>query len=230
VLQIQTVDVGPPQSVMTFMLAYLPYFMIFAIFNGAAPLIIDTTAGERERLSLEPLLINPVSRRVFVLGKLFAAFPFSIAALAITMIGFGILFNLMPIDEYLGTRSGLNIVSLLGIFLLSLPIVFLASAMQMVVASFVRSTKEASTYLPYLALIPSLAGMGMALFPVKPALWTMLIPTFGQQVLINQLLRQEQISLLDAGIVTAVTLLISVGFTLLAIRLYSREQIVIRKV
>jgi sodium transport system permease protein len=226
---VDEVDVATSQGVAMFLISYLPYFLIFAIFNGAAPIVIDTTAGERERQSLEPLLINPVHRRTFVLGKLFAAFPFSIAALLITLIGFAILFNVMPIEEVLGTRINLLGTTLVAIFLITLPIVILASAMEMLVASFVRSTKEASTYLPYLALVPSLAGLAMMFFPVKPTLWTMLIPTFGQQILIYQLIRQEPVRLADAGIATAATLLVSAGFILMAIRLYNREQILIRK-
>lgn len=226
---IEKVDVAASQGAAMLLIAYLPYFLILAIFNGAAPIVIDTTAGERERQSLEPLLINPVPRRTFVLGKLFSAFPFSIADLLITLIGFAILFNVMPIEEILGTRVDINGTSLIAIFLIALPMVFLACAMEMLVASFVRSTKEASTYLPYLALLPSLAGLAMAFFPVKPALWTMLIPTFGQQILIYQLIHQQPVRLSDAGIATAATVLVSVGFTLLAVRLYNREQIVIRK-
>jgi sodium transport system permease protein len=228
-LHVEQVDVATAEGVAMFFVSYLPYFMIFAIFNGAAPVVIDTTAGERERQTLEPLLINPVRRRTFVLGKLLAAFPFSIAGLLITLVGFAILFNVIPVEETLGTRIELNGATLAAIFFVSLPIVFLASAMEMLVASFVRSTKEASTYLPYLALLPSLAGLAMVFFPVKPALWTMLIPTFGQQILIYQLLRQEPVDPVDAGIATAVTILVSIGFTLLAVRLYNQEQIVIRK-
>ena len=99
----------------------------------------------------------------------------------------------------------------------------------MLVASFTRSTKEAGTYLPFIALIPSLPGLALAFFPVKPELWTMLIPTFGQQILINQFMRAEQVRLSDIVVATAFTLLISALITLLAIRLYHREQIVIRK-
>jgi sodium transport system permease protein len=123
----------------------------------------------------------------------------------------------------------LNGSTLAAIFFVALPIVFLACALEMLVASFVRSTKEASTYLPYLALLPSLAGLALAFFPVKPALWTMLIPTFGQQILIYQLIRQEPVQLSDVGIATSATILISIAFTLLAVWLYNREQIVIRK-
>lgn len=228
-LMIEEVDVATPQSRATFLVSFLPYFIIFAIFNGAAPMITDATAGERERQSLEPLLINPVPRRTFVLGKLTAAFPFSIASLAITLVGFGIVFNILPVERFLGMRIELNLMTLFLIFLICLPIVFLASAIQMLVASFVRSTKEASTYLPFIALVPSLAGIAIAFYPVKPALWTMLIPTFGQQIIINQLMRLEPVSLTYAAIVTFVTVLVSMLFTLLAIRLYNREQIVIRK-
>ena len=226
---IEEVDVATPQSQATFLISFLPYFIIFAIFNGAAPIITDTTAGERERQSLEPLLINPVPRRIFVFGKLLAAFPFSIATLGITLLGFGLIFNVLPIEEYLGIRIILNVITLILIFLTCLPIVFLASAIQMLVASFARTTKEAGTYLPFIALIPSLPGLALAFFPVKPALWTMLIPTFGQQILINQLMRLEPVSVMNAVISTVVTLAIAAGITLIAIRLYNREQIVFRK-
>jgi sodium transport system permease protein len=226
---IEEVDVATPQSQATLLVSFLPYFIIFAIFNGAAPIVNDTTAGERERQSLEPLLINPVPRRNFVWGKLFAAFPFSIASLAITLIGFGIVFNVLPVEEFLGIQIGLNILTLLSIFLICLPIVFLASAIQMLVASFARSTKEAGTYLPFIALIPSLPGLALAFFPVKPALWTMLIPTFGQQILINQFMRLEPISISNAVLSSTMTLLISLLVTFIAIKLYEREQIVIKR-
>ena len=226
---IEEVDVATPQSQATVLVSFLPYFIIFAIFNGAAPIVNDTTAGERERRSLEPLLINPVPRRSFVWGKLLSAFPFSIASLAITLIGFGVVFNVLPVEEYLGIQIGLNILTLLSIFLICLPIVFLASAIQILVASYARSTKEAGTYLPFIALIPSLPGLALAFFPVKPELWTMLIPTFGQQILINQFMRMEPISMLNAVLSSAITVLMSILITFLAILLYRREQMVIRK-
>jgi len=99
----------------------------------------------------------------------------------------------------------------------------------LVVASFSRSTKEAGTYLPFIGLIPSLPGLVLAFFPVKPALWTMLIPTFGQQILINQFMRLEPIRIADAATATLMTILLATVVTLVAIRLYQREQIVISR-
>lgn len=227
-ISVDEVDVATPQTQAMMLISMLPYFIIFAIFSGASPVVTDTTAGERERKSLEPLLINPVPRRDFVWGKILAAFPFSIASLALTLIGFGLVFNVIPIEQYLGVRIGLNVATLIWVLVICLPVVFLASAVQMLVASFARTTKEAGTYLPFIALIPSLPGIALSFFPVKASLWLMLIPTFGQQLLINQMMRLEPISALNVIVSVLATLLVSAGITWLAIVLYKREKIMFR--
>lgn len=226
---VEDMDVASPQGRATSLVAFLPYFIIFAMFNGAAPIVTDATAGERERQSLEPLLINPVPRHNFVLGKMLAALPFSLASLGITLVGFGVVFNVLPIDEYLGIRIVLNVFTLFLIFLICLPIALLACAIQMVVASFTNSTKEAGTYLPFIALIPSLPGMALAFFPVKPELWTMLIPTFGQQILVNQLMRMEPVDIMNVITSTGMTIALTIGLSFIAIKLYEHERIIARK-
>ena len=115
----------------------------------------------------------------------------------------------------------------MAIFLVCLPIVFLACAIQTLIASFTRTVKEAGTYLPFVGLIPSLPGLALAFLPVKPALWTMLIPTFGQQILINQFLRSEPILASNLAISAAMTLVVSVVITFGAIKLYENERIII---
>jgi sodium transport system permease protein len=67
-LAVENVDVATPQTQALIFLNMMPYFIVMVVFMGGMYVIIDTTAGERERASLEPLLINPVSRAEFVLG------------------------------------------------------------------------------------------------------------------------------------------------------------------
>lgn len=228
-VQIEEVDTATPQSQALIFLSMLPYFIIFAIFNGASPVITDATAGERERGSLEPLLINPLPRGWIMLGKLISAMPFAIITLLITLGGFAAVFQILPIEELLGIQIGFDIDALVAVFLVSLPIVFLACALQTLIASFVKTTKEAGTYLPFVGLIPALPGLALAFLPVKPALWTMLIPTFGQQILINQFLRSEPISWMNVLISTAVTILVSLIITFVAMKLYEGERIITGK-
>jgi sodium transport system permease protein len=191
--------------------------------------VTDATAGERERGSLEPLLINPVPRRVLVIGKMLSATPFAAMNLLITLAGFAAVFNGLPMEEILGFRVGLNIGALGVIFLIGLPIVVLATAVQTVVASFARSAKEAGTYLPFVGLIPALPGVALAFLPVKAEVWTMLIPAFGQQILINQFMRAEPVNPLNVLVSAAVTLAAGIALTGVAIRLYEREQILFGK-
>ena len=110
-------------------------------------------------------------------------------------------------------------------FLICLPIILFATALQMVVATYTRSFKEAQTYVGLMAFVPALPGAFLAFIPTRPDVWKMAIPTFGQQLLINQMLRGEVISINFVLISTLVT--IAAAFLLLgaAILLYRREQI-----
>ncbi|WKZ39881.1 MAG: ABC transporter permease [Anaerolineales bacterium] len=228
-VQVETVDTATPQSQALIFLSMLPYFIIFAIFNGASPVITDATAGERERGSLEPLLINPLPRGWIAVGKMLSAMPFAILNLIITLAGFAAIFRFLPIEEMLGVQIGFDVGALMAIFLICLPIVFLACAIQTLIASFTKTTKEAGTYLPFISLIPSLPGLALAFLPVKPDLWTMLIPTFGQQILINQFLRAEPILAMNILVSTVLTILLSVVITFIAIKFYEGERIILGK-
>ncbi len=225
-VQVEERDTATPQSQALVFLSMLPYFIIFAIFNGAAPVITDATAGERERGSLEPLLINPLPRGWFAVGKMLSAIPFAALNLVITLAGFAAIFNLLPVEELLGMQIEMDAGALTAIFLVCLPIVLLACAIQTLIASFTKTTKEAGTYLPFVGLVPALPGIALAFLPVKPELWTMLIPTFGQQILINQFLRSEPILMNNIVVSALVTLAVSVVITWGAIKFYENERIV----
>ena len=69
-------------------LAMLPYLLILTVFTGGMYLAIDATAGERERQSLEPLLINPVSRAALMGGKFLASAAFGMVSLALGLTAF----------------------------------------------------------------------------------------------------------------------------------------------
>ena len=155
-----------------------------------------------------------------------SAIPFATFNLIITLAGFAAIFRLLPVEDLLGIQIGFDLSTLMAVFLICLPIVFLACAIQTLIASFTKTTKEAGTYLPFVGLIPSLPGLALAFLPVKPDLWTMLIPTFGQQILINQFLRAEPISGMNIAISSVLTIFLSLAFTYIAIKLYEGERII----
>ncbi len=225
-LAIENVDVSTPQSQGLIFLNILPYFIVMVTFLGGMYVVIDTTAGERERGSLEPLLINPVPRWQIVIGKLLASIPFALLAILLCLAGFWVVFTAFPLEDYIGFQLTVSPVALAGIFLISIPMTLLASGLQMVIATFTRSFKEAQTYVSFLPLVPAIPGMALAFLPVKASLWTMLIPTFGQQLLINQLMRGESLSAMHLWVSTLVTLLVAVILIFVAIQLYQREKVI----
>ncbi len=222
-LAIETVSVATEQSRAATLLSIAPYFILLSIFIGGMYLAIDATAGERERGSLEPLLMTPVPRFALVLGKYGAVLLFTTVALVETLAAFAVVLNVVPLEAYLGIRVGVDLGALAGIFLLSLPIVLLAGALQMIIATFTRSFKEAQTYLSLLPLVPALPGLFLTFAPVKPQMWHMLIPTFGQQLLMNQLFRGEPMVLAQAFVSGLATLAVSAALVWLAVGLYRRE-------
>jgi sodium transport system permease protein len=226
-LAVQSQDVATPQTQALIFLNMLPFLIVVVIFMGGMSVIIDTTAGERERGSLEPLLINPASREEFVLGKILAALPFACTTLAVSLLAFWAAFKLAPIAQYTGLSLSIAFSTILGIFAISLPVVLLASGLQIVVATFTRSFKEAQTYLALLPLVAGVPGAFLAFLPIKANLLTMAIPAFAQSILINQVLRGEALLPLNVVYSTLVTLGVSLALFWVAIRQYQSERIVI---
>ena len=81
-------DLSTPEARKGMAMSFLPYLLILSAFLGGAYLIIDTTAGERERQSLEPLLATPASRGAIVSGKIAAACAGRPDLLLLTLLAF----------------------------------------------------------------------------------------------------------------------------------------------
>ncbi|MDP9140738.1 MAG: ABC transporter permease [Pseudomonadota bacterium] len=219
-------DVSTEQSRTGTLMAMLPYFLILSAFVGGMYLAIDTTSGERERQSLEPLLITPVSRAQIVIGKVLATTAYAAVSLLMCVLAFVLSIALIP-AELIGSALSLSVVTAAKILLIVLPIALLAAAAQTVVAAMAKTFREAQTYLQFLILIPAIPSMVFVLNPLKPEMWMYWTPLFGQSALINDLVRGEAVSVLAAAGSVAATLLLSVLFVAIAVRQYQSERLAI---
>lgn len=84
---VNEVDVATPTGRAVVVLGFMTYFVLFAVLMGGLYLAIDTTAGERERGSLEALLSLPVARSSLVGGKILATCAYMCISLALSQIG-----------------------------------------------------------------------------------------------------------------------------------------------
>jgi sodium transport system permease protein len=224
-LAVETEDLATDESRGALLLAVLPYFVVLAVFVGGMHVAIDTTAGERERQSLEPLLVNPVPRAALVLAKAGATALFSAVALAETLVGFGVV-PLALSPERLGFAVRLDPAVLAGVFLLALPLVLFTSALEIVVSARARGFKAAQAALSLLMMVPVLPGMMLAFVPVKLAPWMMLVPTLGEQLVVSRLMRGEAV----AGRLVALGMAATFAWAMLAltvaVRVFRSESVV----
>ena len=223
-LDIQSVNVGRARNLAGFFLNMLPPFIIFTIFVGGVYMAIDTTSGERERGSMEPLLTNPVARWELMLGKAGATMFFTMTAVVVQLLAFKGMFELVAAREY-GLRINPDWQSFLAVFVISLPLMAFAVALQVIVATVSRSTKETQTYLGLLPLIPSLPGMILVFVPLNAQLWMLSVPTFGQILLIGQLMREEPVAMSEVAVSFGATGLAAAVLLWIASRLYERDQL-----
>ena len=221
---VDSYDISTPTGRSALVLGILTYFLLFAVLMGGMYLAIDTTAGERERKSLEPLLTTPVPRTSLLLGKVSATVVFMLVSLALTLIGFSIAMPHLPLDK-LGMSSGFTAMTAVYAFLLLAPFAVLGAFLMTLVASFTKSYKEAQTWLGLLLLVPTLPVAIATILNVEPSRPLMWVPSMSQHLLITTLIKQEPIDPFMVVQSAASTLLYAVLVSFIAIRLYKREAL-----
>lgn len=221
-IQVNISDIATPQARNAQVLTMLPYIIIIFIMVGGMYLAIDTTAGEREKGSLEPLLTQPVKRHIIVLAKLGATAVFSASTFLLVLIGLALAFKYMPIDSISLSVGFLQIVK---IFISCLPFVFIACSMMVLLASFTKSYKEAQSYLGMIMMVPSLPLILLGLLSPEPSIHNMWIPSLSHGLIMIETLKGEDI---DASLI-ALSMLTSTGLAAIlswvSIKLYQRERI-----
>lgn len=224
-VMIRDVDLSTPKSRAILAVIFLPYVLMITAFTGATHLAMDTTAGEKERKSLEPLLINPVPRWQIMTGKMVTTTVFAMASLALTLLSFRIVLPYMPVGAF-GMDLTLGLETLLKILLIISPVAILAAAMLTLLASFAKSYREAQSYMGLVILIPMIPSLIFMANPVKAEAWMTAVPLFSQNILIGEVIRGESVPLAWYGASFASTLLIGLILAVIAATLYNRPKLI----
>jgi len=223
-IAVNRADLAPPGARAKLLLSSLPFFIVLSIFMGVYYLAIDTTAGERENGSLEPLLTLPISRADLVLGKIAATTTYGLASLLLTLLLFSASLDFVPVER-LGIDITFGISEALTLCVLLLPLVLIASSALTVVASFTHSFKEAQTYLSLVTLVPTMPLIAGTFMPIKPGLATMAIPSLSQSLLIETLITSQLPSWPLIAVSVLSSAILALALCYVAVRLYQRENI-----
>ena len=223
-IAVQDIDVSTPASRSVLWLGTLSYLVLLTMLMGGMYLAVDTTAGERERGSLEALLTVPVRRQHLIYGKILATCAYMTLSLSLTVCAFAIVLQLIGFERF-GMTVNFGPLVALQMVLFCLPLVPLGAALMTIVAAFTRSYREAQTYLGLVLVIPTLPLAFAGMLGLRPTAVLMTVPSLSQHFLITSLLRDEPVPVVYAAISVLATLAVGAVLMLAAGRLYDREAL-----
>jgi len=220
-----TLDLATPEAKRGVLLSVmLPYFLIITAFLGGAALVLDATAGERERQTLEPLLATPAPRGAIVSGKILAACTLGVVALLLTLLAFKLS---AQFATGMARSLDVSIPAIARMLFVLVPMLLIGTSLLTFLAAAAKSLKEAQSHMTWLMLLPMVPTIMLMANPVKTQLWQFTVPFLAQNQLLLKVIRGEPIS----AQVWAVYLGCSLGLALLlwvaAVMRYRQEKLAI---
>ena len=193
-IQVEDRDLASTQTRATRITGMLPYFVMMAVLYGALTAALDTTAGERERGSLEPLLMNPTGRWALVVGKWAAVACVSMLIAVLSS------FSFLPgqwvlRSDTLAAMFQYGLHEALLFLVVLLPFAAALSALLMAVAIRCKTFKEAQASATVVVLLTSLLPLVNVFNLSGEAPWHLWVPALAQNTLMTRVLKGEDFGL-----------------------------------
>lgn len=201
----------------------LPYLLILSSFLGGAYLILDATAGERERQSLEPLLATPAARGAIVSGKMVAACALGLLALLLTLLAFKLSAQLTESARMLDV----GFAAMARMLLVLLPMLFIGTALLSLLAASAKSMKEAQSHMVWLMLLPMVPAFILMVNPVRAELWQFAVPFLAQNQMLLMVIRAEPIDAVTWAVYLAAGFALALVLWLGAVGRYRQEKLAV---
>jgi len=227
-LNLDAIDLATPQQSGAFLLFFLAYYGLFAAVMGGMAIALDVTAGERERQSLEPLLMTPARPLELVIGKWLAVVAFNAAIVIVTLSGYYLTLRFAPLPA-VGIPFLFSAHELAWFLVVLLPLIAMLPAVMLFMGARSRTFKEAQASVSLVIFVVSIIPVVQLVQQKKDPDWLVWIPVSGQFSLLGQVLRGEGVPLAQLAASYAVPMALAVGVLLLVTRLLSRESILAGK-
>src|SRR5215475_10262924 len=228
-------NVAPPEKsgAALFFGGFIAYIVVFLCLNGGMHPAIDLTAGEKERGTMETILSSPISRAHLVFGKFLLVLTTALSTAALSVISMGISFALVHAFQAKAVEAGkegmtmhIGIGAALSVFIMAIPLAVLFSSIQLMIASFAKTYKEAQTYLVpliFIVIIPAIAAM----LPIDLSAKLSLVPILNVSLLCKELVIGTYHGNFIAIIFTSTCAYAAVAL-FLAVKMFQRESVLFR--
>ena len=227
-LEVRGVNVATPRQSGALILFLIAYYGLFSAVIGSLSFALDSAAGERERSSLEPLLMTPATPLQIAVGKWLAIALFNALVVTVTLTGFYLTLALAPLPP-IGIPFLFSARDVGRFLLILVPLIALMPAVLLFLGSRGRSIREAQANTSLLFFVVSIVPMVQQFLQRKEPPWILDVPVSAQYTLLNRVLRGDTLQWADL----AQSYVAPLALTALALygiaRLWSRESVLAGK-
>ncbi|MBB1300332.1 ABC transporter permease [Pseudoalteromonas sp. SR44-8] len=210
---------------------FIPYLLIPLVLMGATYPAIDLGAGEKERGTLETLLLTPITRTQLVLGKFITLLAASIATTTITVLSMGVWISIaisfIDLDVIKTAFSSLRVLDLALIFIILLPVAAIFSSLALAISIYARSFKEAQNYMTPLSM-GVIFPIIVALLPnVELTAKTAFIPVTNVALAIKEIIKGT-IDYTLLGLIFLATVVVAGALLAFCVKWFNKEEVLFR--
>lgn len=226
------VQVGAKGEAGDFLIGMLPYLVVIWAFFGGMGISSDLVAGEKDKNTLETLLISPAKRTDIVLGKFLALATICLSSSLTSVLGLAFFAAVKVSGTEEIFKNGLGVTPLAFLIILSvlIPLVAFFASMLITVSSYARNSREAQSYLSQFStvvIIPAVFSQFIGLTDAGHSMWINFVPILNTANCIRSALlgKSDPVSVL---VTVAVSLVIAIIAVRLTVHLFNREEVLVR--
>jgi sodium transport system permease protein len=194
-IQVQRYDTGTNASRSAGFIGSMLSMLFFPAFFCGMSAAVDSTAGERERRSLEVLMAQPARAGSIITGKWLMAGALAVIGLTLELILAHVVLSWLPLEE-IGMTWSLNWFDIGLVCIVALPLALLAAALQIALAMNAKSFKEAQSLLSIVLLLPMIPGVVVSMMDLKTSLWMYAVPMLSNQTLLREMSKGVEVGAL----------------------------------
>lgn len=166
----------------------VPMVLIMLLLSGCVAVVLESIAGEKERGTIATLLVTPIKRSYFAIGKILSLSVIAVLSGISSFLGLILsLPNLMGGMEVDFSLAAYGVLDYFGLFLVVMSTVLVLVSLLAIVSAYAKSVKEANGLIVPVMIIAVICSL-VSMFVASPPMGLYFIPVLNSALCISTLM------------------------------------------